>query len=254
MLKKRIIPILLLQDGRMVKGMNFNNYRDTGDPVSCIKIYNSQYPDELVFININKNRFKSKELFKILTVASKNCFIPLTVGGGIDSLKKIEKLLNSGADKVILNTINFKNKDLIKNSSKVFGSQCIVVGIDVRKFGKNYYIFSDLGKVKQKIDLMDYIKICEEKGAGEFFINSIDNDGKMSGYDIKLIERVSKITKLPIIASGGAGNFKHILDLFRKTEASGAACGSIFHFADNNPIRAATYLGQKGIQQKKIKY
>ena len=250
MLKKRIIPILLLQNGRMVKGINFNNYRDTGDPVSCIKIYNSQYPDELVFININKNRFKSKELFNILTVASKNCFIPLTVGGGIDSLKKIEKLLNSGADKVIINTINYKNKDLITKSSKIFGSQCIVVGIDVKKQGKSYFIYSDLGTIKQKIDFIDYIKICEDKGAGEFFINSIDNDGKMNGYDLKLIDKVSKITKLPIIASGGAGNFKHILDLFLKTNASGAACGSIFHFADNNPIRVATYLGQKGIEQK----
>lgn len=253
MLKKRIIPILLLQNGRMVKGVNFKDYRDTGDPISCIKIYNTQYPDELVFININKNRFKSKELFKILSIASKNCFIPLTVGGGIDSLKKIEELLNSGADKVILNTINFKNKDLIKNSSKVFGSQCIVVGIDIKKIGEKFYIYSDLGNQKQKIDLIDYIKVCEDKGAGEFFINSIDNDGKMIGYDLKLIEKVSKITKLPIIASGGAGNFKHILDLFNKTDASGAACGSIFHFADNNPIRVATYLSQKGIEQKKIK-
>ncbi|WP_440920373.1 imidazole glycerol phosphate synthase subunit HisF [Candidatus Pelagibacter sp.] len=253
MLKKRIIPILLLKNKRLVKGKKFLNYRDTGDPASCIKIYNTQYPDELVFINIDDNRFKSNTLFNILKFASKQCFIPLTVGGGIDKISKIEKLLKSGADKIIINTINFKDKKFIYRSSKIFGSQCIVVGIDVRKIKNKYYIYSDLGKEKQNISIEDFIKFCEDNGAGEFFINSIDNDGTMNGYDLKLINHIEKLTKLPIITSGGAGNFKHIEDLFKKTKSSGAACGSIFHFADNNPIRISTYLKQRGIDQKKIK-
>ena len=150
MLKKRIIPILLLKNKRLVKGKNFLNYRDTGDPVSCVKIYNTQYPDELIFINIDDNRFKSNLLFNILKFASKQCFIPLTVGGGIDKISKIEKLLNSGADKIIINSVNFINKKFIYKSSKIFGSQCIVVGIDIRKIKNKYLIYSNLGKKKRK--------------------------------------------------------------------------------------------------------
>ena len=253
MLKKRVIPTLLLKKNRMVKGKMFKNYRDTGNPSSCIRVYNSQYVDELIFININNDRFTSSELENILIVASKECFVPLTVGGGIDSIKKIDKLLYSGADKIVLNSINFKKPKLINDAAKKFGSQCIVIGIDIKKIGKKYKIFSNLGKKSESQDLISYIKTCEDKGAGEFFINSIDRDGMMSGYDLNLINKICDTTKLPVISSGGAGNFKHIEDLFNKTESSGAACGSIFHFADNNPIRIATYLKQKGIEQKKIK-
>lgn len=253
MLKKRIIPTLLLRDNRMVKGKNFNSYIDVGDPTSCIKIYNAQYADELIFIDINKDRFVSDELFKILKTASKNCFIPLTAGGGINSIKKISKLLLSGADKVILNSTNFENPKLIYLAAKKFGSQCIVVGVDIKKIEGQYFIFSDLGIKQERKKIKEYITECTENGAGEFFINSIDNDGLMEGYDINLINEISKHTSLPIIASGGAGNFNHVEILFKKTKSTGAACGSIFYFADNNPIRLSTYLTQNKIAQKKIK-
>ena len=253
MLKKRVIPVLLLKNKRMVKGIQFKNYRDTGDPESCIRIYNSQYVDELIFININKDRFKSNELFSILSTASKQCFIPLTVGGGIDNIRKIEKLLLSGADKVVINSINYSDKWLLSKASKKFGSQCIIAGIDIKKTHQNYKIFSNLGKKIEKIDLFDHIKECERNGAGEFFINCIHSDGTMKGYDLKIIKKISKITKLPVIACGGAGNFKHVEDILKKTNASGAACASIFHFADNNPIRMSTYLNNSGVKQKKIK-
>ena len=252
MLKKRIIPVLLLKNNRMVKGKNFKNYKDTGNPESCIRVYNAQYVDELIFININNNRFKSKELFSILSIASKNCFVPLTVGGGIDSIKKIKKLLESGADKVVINSKNYPNYSLLNEASKKFGSQATIAGIDIKKEGKDYFIYSELGIKKEKLDLFEHIKNCEINGAGEFFFNLIHKDGMMNGYDIPLIKKISKFTKLPFIVCGGAGNFKHIEDLFLKTNASGAACASIFHFADNNPIRIASYLNNRGIVQKKI--
>ena len=252
MLKKRIVPVLLLKNNRMVKGKNFKNYKDTGDPESCIRVYNAQYVDELIFININDNRYKSKELFSILSIASKNCFIPLTVGGGIDNVKKIKKLLESGADKVVINSKNYQNKSLLYEASKKFGSQAIVAGIDVKKIGSEYFIYSELGTKKEKLNLFKHIKECELNGAGEFFFNFIHKDGKMNGYDLPIVKKISKYTKLPFVICGGAGNFKHIEDLFLKTNASGAACASIFHFADNNPIRIASYLNNRGIHQKKI--
>jgi cyclase len=251
MLKKRVIPVLLLKNKRMVKGKKFKNYIDTGDPVSCLRIYNAQYVDELIFININKNRFYSNELFSILTIASKNCFIPLTVGGGINSLKKIQKLLDAGADKVVINSKNYPNTSLLSKAAKTFGSQAIIAGIDIKKVNNKYFIYSELGKKLQNINLFTHIKNCEISGAGEFFFNFIHKDGQMDGYDIPIIKKISKFTNLPIIACGGAGNFKHIEDLLANTNATGAACASIFHFADNNPIRISSYLKNKGIPQKK---
>tara|TARA_B110000971_G_C20032810_1_gene512327 strand:- start:164 stop:928 length:765 start_codon:yes stop_codon:yes gene_type:complete len=252
MLKKRVIPILLLKDGRMVKGKNFQNYVDTGNPDSCLRIYNAQYVDELILININNNRFISNELFSILSLASKNCFIPLTVGGGIDKIEKINKLMESGADKVVINSKNYKNFSLLSEASKKFGSQAIVAGIDIKKINKEYFLYSDLGNKLEKKNIFEHIKDCELNGAGEFFFNFIHKDGKMNGYDIPIIKKISKFTNLPFIVCGGAGNFKHIEDVFNETKTSGAACASIFHFADNNPIRISSYLRNKGIAQKKM--
>ena len=253
MLKKRIIPTLLLKNQRLVKGKNFKDYKDTGDPISAIKIYNSQDVDELIFVNINNNRFSSSDLNKILNVASKNCFAALTAGGGINKISQINELLLSGADKVIICSEFYKNPNFIKEASRSFGSQCIVVGIDIKKLNNEYHAFSNLGSDRINYPLKDYIKKAEDLGAGEFFINNIDRDGKMNGYDLDIIRKISNITNLPIISSGGAGNFEHLYELFSKTNCSAAACASIFHFGDNNPIRAASYLRNKGIEMKKIK-
>jgi cyclase len=253
MLKKRIIPTLLLKNKRLVKGKKFSNYIDTGDPVSAIKIYNSQDVDELIFININDNRFESSDLNNILSIASKNCFIPLTAGGGIRTIKQIEKLLLSGADKVIICSQFATNPNFLYEASREFGRQCMVLGIDIKKIKNEYKIFYDLSSKSVNMNIEDYIRLAENNGVGEFFINNIDCDGMMNGYDINLINKISSITSLPIISSGGAGNFNHIHELFYKTKCNGAACSSIFHFGDNNPIRAASHLRNKGIEMKKIK-
>lgn len=253
MLKRRIIPTLLLKNKRLVKGKNFMNYRDTGDPISAIKIYNSQDVDELIFVNINENRFESSYLEYILKLASKNCFAALTAGGGINKISQIEGLLNSGADKVIICSEFSNNPEFVLEASKLFGRQCIVLGLDIRKKNNDYNCFIELGEKEIKLSLEDYIKKAEDMGVGEFFINNIDRDGLMKGYDINLINKISEITTLPLISSGGAGNFEHIYELFSKSNCSAAACSSIFHFGDNNPIRAASYLRNKGIEMKKIK-
>ena len=253
MLKKRIIPTLLLKNQRLVKGRKFSNYRDTGDPVSAIKIYNSKDVDELIFVNIDENRFESTYLEEVLSLASENCFAALTAGGGINKISQIEKLLNSGADKVIICSEYINNPKFIFKASEIFGSQCIVLGVDIRRFDNDYYAHINLGKEKVNQNIEDYISRAEDMGVGEFFINNIDRDGMMNGYDINLINKISTITSLPIISSGGAGNFEHIFELFLNTNCSAAACSSIFHFGDNNPIRAASYLRNKGIEMKKIK-
>ena len=253
MLKKRIIPTLLLKNNRLVKGKKFSNYRDVGDPVSAIKIYNSQDVDELIFVNINANRFQSSDLKEILSIASENCFAALTVGGGINTIEQIEQLLLSGADKVIICSEFNKDPIFVKTASKNFGRQCVVLGIDIKIINDNYMIHTHLGETKVSSNIKEYIKKAEDMGVGEFFINNIDRDGLMSGYDIELLDTISNITSLPVIGSGGAGNFEHIYELFSKTKCSGAACSSIFHFGDNNPIRAASYLRNKGVEMKKIK-
>jgi cyclase len=252
MLKQRIIPTLLLRNGRMVKGVQFDNYRDTGDPVSASRIYNAQYVDELTFIDIdatNESRPTNKE---IITEVSKECFMPLTIGGGIRSVDAIRELLLVGADKVIINSAAYENEDLIKDGAKMFGSQCIIVGIDVRKEQNGYVLYKNSGRIPVEVSLVDHIKNMEAIGAGEFFINNITRDGMMDGYDIELINLVNNNTRLPVIACGGAGNFKHLADAYLNTNVSGLAMASIYHFGDNNPIRARAYLKNNGVSIKEI--
>ena len=252
MLKQRLIPTLLLRNGRMVKGKQFDNYRDTGDPISAAKIYNAQYVDELAFIDIdatNESRTTNRE---IITNVSKECFMPLTIGGGINSVNAIRELLLIGADKVIINTAAYSDENLIKESSVMFGKQCIIIGIDVKYERNQYVIYKNSGRIKCEISLKDHIEKMEIIGAGEFFINNISQDGMMEGYDIELINLVNSITKLPVIACGGAGNFKHLADAYSKTQVSGLAMASIFHFGDNNPIRARAYLKNYNIKIKEI--
>jgi cyclase len=253
MLKKRIIPTLLLKNERLVKGKQFSNYIDTGDPISAIKIYNNQDVDELIFININSNRTESDDLKNILFIASQNCFAPLTAGGGIHKIKQIEELLLSGADKVIVCSEFAVNPKFLNEASKVFGRQCIVLSIDVKILHGHYKILYNLSTKSIELSIEEYIKLAEDNGVGEFFINNIDNDGMIKGFDLNLIKKVTNITSLPVISSGGAGNYDHIYQLFSKTSCSAAACSSLFHFGDNNPIRAASYIRNKGLEMKRIK-
>jgi cyclase len=236
----------------MVKGVNFDNYRDTGDPVSTARIYNAQYVDELIIIDIdatNEGRSFSKE---VIEKVSKECFMPLTIGGGITSVNIIRELVLQGADKVVINSAAYSNESLISEGAEMFGKQCIVVGVDVRKSNGKYLLYRNSGKVQCDVSLIDHIRRVEELGAGELFINNISNDGMMNGYDLELIELISSNSNLPIIACGGAGNFKHLSDAYIKTKVSGLAMASIFHFGDNNPIRARAYLKNNSVPIKEI--
>lgn len=252
MLKIRLIPILLLKQGRMVKGKQFTDFRDTGDPVFASRIYNAQFVDELIFLDIDATNENRETDIGIIEQVSKECFMPLSIGGGIASIEQISKLLRAGADKVVINTAAILNPVFITEASNIFGAQCIIVGIDVKKEKGNYVVYSNSGKVKTSIDLLSHIKKMETIGAGEIFINSIDHDGIMNGYDNELINLVMKCTNLPVIACGGAGNFMHLVDTFKQTRVGALAMASIYHFGDNNPVRARSYLKNQDIAIKAV--
>jgi len=251
-LKKRIITDLLTKDGRMVKGKQFLNHRDTGDPVSSAKVYNHQDADELIFLDINPQNQDEHSLIDIIKLVGQECFMPLTVGGKINNIDQIRNLLLAGADKVAINTHALASYDFIKKASSIFGSQCIVVSIDVKFENGMYVIYSHCGTRRSDISLEEHILEVEKNGAGEILINSIDRDGQMAGYDIKLLQTVSDLTSLPGIALGGAGNFEHLVEAFKKVDIAGVACASLFHFGDNNPLRAKSYLKNHGVSLKKI--
>jgi len=253
MLKVRIIPVLLLSGDRMVKGKQFDNYRDTGDPVSASKIYNTQYVDELVFLDINASNEERCADVNIIKKVSKVCQMPFTIGGGIKSVENVRELLLAGADKVVINTASINNPDLIKQSSEKFGSQCIIIGIDVKIENEKYFVYTNSGKLKhESVDLSDHIKMMEEAGAGEFFINAIHKDGMMDGYDKELIDLVLKQSNIPVIFCGGAGNFQHLVEGYKIEGVDALAMSSIYHFGDNNPIRARMHLKNNKIPIKNV--
>ncbi len=255
MLKKRIIPVLLLRDGKMVKGKKFRNYRDTGSPESAVDVYSSQEADELVFLNISQNKNYFIEFKNIIKKASKKCLMPMTVGGNIKNLEDVREMLMIGADKIIITSEIVDNFSLINEVAYNFGSQCMIVGIDYSydKSSNKYFVWKNLFQNKTKYELFEYVDIIKKHSFGELFLNSVDRDGMMGGYDIDVIKKIKSSINVPIIACGGAGNFQHFEDLFKKTQISAAACSSIFHFGDNNPIRARTHLRNKGILMRNLK-
>ena len=250
MLKRRIIPTLLLRNNRMVKGSNFDNYRDVGDPVFASRVYNSQYVDELIFLDIdasNENRSCDPSIIKKV---SQECFMPLTIGGGISSIEQIKELLRSGADKVVVNTIAYSDHEFIKNAVERFGSQCIVLGIDVKREDGAYHLFSNSGRVAQNNTIEDHLQKMIDLGVGEIFVNSVTDDGQMGGFDIDLINYVTSLVRVPVIVCGGAGNLQHLVEAFQKTSVSGLGMASIYHFSDNNPIRARAFLMNNDVDIK----
>ena len=205
MLKNRIIPCLDVKNGRVVKGINFIDLQDAGDPVEQAKIYSDSGADEICFLDITASNENRETIFDVVKRTSKNCFVPLTVGGGIKSLDDINKLLTSGADKVSINTAAVNNHNLIKESSKRFGSQCIVVAIDAKQKNNKWEIFTHGGRNETGIDALEFSKKMEDCGAGELLVTSMDRDGTQKGYDIELISQIEKSVNIPIIASGGVG-------------------------------------------------
>lgn len=253
MLKKRVIPLLLLQNGRMVKGKQFTNFRDTGDPRSAARIYNAQYADELVFLDIQASRESRGALLDIVRVAASECFMPLTVGGGITKIDDVRSLLRAGADKVVITTAAVQDPELIRQASEIFGSQCIVAGIDYRDEGDNARVWIKSGSEETNRHPVELAQELAALGAGEILLNSIDRDGMMEGYDLATSAKVANAVQIPVIVCGGAGNFSHLADALTTPNVAAAACASLFHFGDNNPIRARSYLRNLGISLRVVK-
>lgn len=253
-LKKRIIPVQLLIENRLVKTIKFDKYRDVGNPISSSKIYSDSDADELVLLNISRNSRNVKDIISLIQKISEVCFMPLSIGGGIRNLSDVNQLIRNGADKIIINSAVYQNKSIIKQISENFGKQAVIVSIDVKRNANDgtHSLWSDCGRVLEKVGLHEHISHCVDQGAGEILINSIDADGTMKGYDVSLIKSVVESVKIPVIGCGGAGNFNHLRDTFLKTNVSALACGSLFNFGDNNPIRAKAFLKNYNLPFKVI--
>ncbi len=247
MLKNRIIPCLDVNNGRVVKGINFVDLKDAGDPVEQAKIYSDGGADEICFLDITASNENRNTIYEVVKKTSKKCFVPLTVGGGVRSIEDINRLLNCGADKVSINTAAVQNSKVVIESSKKFGSQCIVVAIDAKQNGKNWEIFTHGGRKSTGIDAIDYAKKMEECGAGELLVTSMDRDGTQIGYDIDLMKKISSMVNIPLIASGGVGNLDHLAEGIKDGNASAVLAASIFHYGKHSVIEAKEYLNSKGI-------
>jgi cyclase len=248
MLKNRIIPCLDVKNGRVVKGINFVELKDAGDPVEQAKIYSESGADEICFLDITASNENRDTLIDIVKKTAKECFVPLTVGGGVKSIKNIRELLLAGADKVSVNTAAVKNIDFVKEASLKFGSQCIVVAIDAKKVSDNIWeIFTHGGKNKTGIDAVEFAKQVEAKGAGEILLTSMDRDGTRSGYDIKLLKAITQNTNIPVIASGGVGTLDHLYDGIVKGGANAVLAASIFHYGEYKIKDVKEYLNSKNV-------
>lgn len=254
MLTKRIIPCLdcdlSIPEGRVVKGKKFKDIIYAGKPEILAEKYYKDGADEIVFLDITASYEKRRTMTEVIEKTAERVFVPLTVGGGIKSVEDINKNLNVGADKVAVNTHAVKNPEFINLSSKIFGSQCIVIAIDAKKTNKtksNYEVFIYGGRLETGIDAVEWAEQCEHLGAGEILLTSMDKDGTKEGFEINLTEKISEILNIPVIASGGVGNPNHIYEVFKKTKASAALAASIFHF-DEYPIPTVKkFLREKGI-------
>lgn len=231
MLAKRIIPCLDVKDGQTVKGVNFENLRYAGDPVSLAARYSQQGADEIVFLDITATNEGRDTIKTVVEKVSKQIFIPLTVGGGIRTIEDIRNILLAGADKASLNTAAVNNPEIIEQGANAFGSQCIVIAIDAKKHGEDWFVHINAGQKKTDLKVLDWVKTVEKLGAGEILLTSMDADGTQKGFDLELTRQVSMSTNLPVIASGGAGPVKeHFSEVFDYGKADAALAASIFHF------------------------
>lgn len=246
MLKKRIIPCLDIQNGRTVKGINFVGIKDAGDPIELAKKYSQEGADELVFLDITATVEKRKTLVKLVKAVAQEIDIPFTVGGGVSSLEDASGLIKSGADKVAVNSAAVKRPDLINELAQQFGSQCVVLAVDVKKVDQEYIVFTAGGRNSTGINAIDWIQESVERGAGEILLTSMDHDGTKSGFAINLLNELEDL-KVPIIASGGAGSKDDFKELFSKTNATGGLAASIFHYGEVPIPELKDFLKQKEI-------
>ncbi len=254
MLSVRIIPCLDVKNGRVVKGVNFVNLIDAGDPVEQAKAYEQQGADELVFLDITASSDNRAIMHDVVERTASQCFMPLTVGGGLRTLEDIRMMLNAGADKVSLNTSAITNPDLVSQASAKFGNQCIVVAIDAKRDGENSWkVYTHGGRNKTELDAVEWAKEVEKRGAGEILLTSMDRDGVKTGYDVELTRAVSDAVSIPVIASGGAGTLEHLVDGVKKGGASAVLAASIFHFGTYTIEQAKDALIAAGLPARKLK-
>lgn len=247
MLTKRIIPCLDIKDGRTVKGVNFVDLRDAGDPVELAEVYANEGADELVFLDISATEEKRKTLANLVKRVAEKVNIPFTVGGGISSVEDVDILLHNGADKVSINSSAVKNPDLINELVAKFGSQCIVVAIDAKQINGVWKVHLVGGKVPTDLELFQWAKEVEERGAGEILFTSMDHDGTKNGFANETLARLSTERNIPIIASGGAGNIQHFIDTFKNGKADAALAASVFHFKEMEIKDLKKELQENGI-------
>ena len=253
MLKTRIIPCLDVADGRVVKGVNFVNLRDAGDPVDAARAYDRAGADEICFLDIHATHENRTTMFDVVTRTAEECFIPLTVGGGVRTVDDVRALLRAGADKVSFNSAAVKNPDILADAAEQFGSQCIVCAIDAKTVAPGRWeIFTHGGRRATGIDAVDFARTVTAKGAGEILLTSMDRDGTRAGFNLPLTRAISDAVNVPVIASGGVGNRDHLVDGVTKGGASAVLAASIFHFGDHTIAEAKAHMAAAGIQVRPI--
>lgn len=242
MLAKRIIPCLDVNKGRVVKGVNFINLKDAGDPAGLAKFYYQEGADELVFLDITATNENRDTMIKVVQDVAKQIFIPFTVGGGIRTVEDIRNILMNGADKVSLNTAAINNPALIPRAANAFGSQCVVLAIDVKKVNDKWKVFTNGGRTETHLDAIGWVQTAAKNGAGEILLTSMDRDGTKNGYDIELTKKISESVRIPVIASGGAGKLEDFSDVFTSGGADAALAASLFHFGTLKIKEVKNYL------------
>ena len=253
MLKVRVIPTLLWKDFSLVKGIGFDSWRAIGSVLPAVKVYNQREVDELILVNVTAHLSSDELDYDSINEFGQDCFVPLTIGGGINNIQQAQKLLRVGADKVSVNSNAYTNPQLITNIAKRHGSQCVVVSVDVKtkKKGKGWECYSHAGKENTGKDIVEWAKEIEDRGAGEILITSIEKDGTLMGYDLKLIETVVNTVKIPVIASGGAGSYQDMIDAVNKCGANAVAAASMFQFTEQTPLGAKAAMEKAGIPVRK---
>lgn len=248
MLKVRVIPTLLWKQFGLVKGNRFNSSRRVGSVLPAIKVYNQRDVDELILVDITANTTGESPDFESIADFSQECFVPFAVGGGVTNIDHVQNLLRSGADKIVVNTAAYSSPSLITDIARRYGTQCVVSSIDVKRKSRSDWIcFSHSGSKDTGREVVSWARELEDRGAGEILITSIDNDGMMQGYDLSLIETISQSVKIPVIASGGAGNYNHMIEAIKQSGASAVAAASMFHFTEQTPAGAKEAMKKAGI-------
>jgi len=247
MLKTRIIPCLDVKDGRVVKGVNFVDLVDAGDPVEQARLYDAAGADELCFLDITASHENRGTILDVARRTAEQCFMPLTIGGGVRTLEDIRNLLLAGADKVSIMTAAVKNPDFVREAAEKFGSQCIVVAIDAKSVGDHFEVFTHGGREATGIDAVEYAKLIEEKGAGEILLTSMDRDGTREGFNIPLTRAIADAVGIPVIASGGVGTLDHLVEGVTEGHASAVLAASIFHFGEYTIREAKLHMARHGV-------